>query len=304
MPNLRKVQLDGTPHGYIIERFGNALSAFKITPGVRVETPHAHTKFIQEILLQTPNLRVFGYQAVDLYYPDTANRERQTFETPLLPLITHSSLEKLYIEGNRKDTDVIICSLRLPRVRYLADRYGGELLLGLCCLQTIGLGPFPKLVSLHLGGSRHPYSTPQARDPLNSQNLAHLLDALKAVPELRALTFQHVDFEDGKYLLKCLGTAGCCPKLEWLTLLRCGGYTMRELREAVEARQQRNGAHPLARLAAHGWPIDDPSGREEHEGARDWLKRVVDLRVTPYSTDQERANYLRSVEGIGLDVFE
>ncbi|KAG9046063.1 hypothetical protein FS837_005139 [Tulasnella sp. UAMH 9824] len=304
MPNLRKLQLDGTPHGYITERFGETLSAFKITPGVRVETPHGHAKFIQEILLRAPNLRGLGYHAVGLYYPDTAHEERQTFHNPLLPPVTHSSLEALCIEGNRKDTDVIICSLRLPQARCLADGYGGELLLGLCCLQTIGLGSFPKLVSLHLGGSRRPYRRPQARDPLNSQNLTHLLHALQAVPELRALTFQHVDFEDGKYLLKCLGSAGCCPKLEWLTLLQCGGYTMRELREVVEARQQLNGVRPLTRLAAHGWPIDDYSSREEHEEARNWLRRMVDLRLKSHCTDEERANYLRSVEGLDLDVFE
>lgn len=303
MPSLTQVQLDGTPHDYIMERFGETLSAFKITAGVRVETPHARTKFIQEILLRAPNLRVLGYHSVGIFYPDHPNQERQTFEIPLLPPITHPSLEELYIEGNRKDTDALICSLRLPRARYLADRYGGELLLGLCCLQTIGLGPFPKLVSLNLGGSRNPYSRPQTRDPLNFQNLAHLLHALQAVPELQALTFQHVDFEDGRYLLKCLGTAGCCPKLEWLTLLQCGGYTMGELREVVEARQQRNGVHPLTRLAAHGWPVDDHSSREEHEAARDWLTQVVDARFKTYYTNEEGANYLRSVEGVGRDVF-
>ncbi|KIO17235.1 hypothetical protein M407DRAFT_33121 [Tulasnella calospora MUT 4182] len=272
------------------------------SPGTR-----DHTKFIQEILLRAPSLRVFGYRAVGYrhHYSDPAHQERQIFQDNLLPSVTHSSLEELYINGKGKDTNVIICSLRLPRVRYLANGDGEELLLGLCCLQTIGLGPFPNLVSLHLGGSRSPNSRPgNTRDPLNSPNFTHLRNALQGLPELRALTFQHVDFEDGKYLVKCLGTAGCCPRLEWLTLSQCAGYTMQELREVVEARQQLRSVHPLARITVYRWPTDDPSSREDHDEAREWLTRQVDLRVQVHCTGEERASYLRSVEGVGRDVFE
>ncbi|KIO23266.1 hypothetical protein M407DRAFT_111090 [Tulasnella calospora MUT 4182] len=79
---------------------------------------------------------------------------------------------------------------------------------------------------------------------------------------------------------------------------------MQELREVVEARQQLRSVHPLARITVYRWPTDDPSSREDHDEAREWLTRQVDLRVQVHCTGEERASYLRSVEGVGRDVFE
>ncbi|KAG8926621.1 hypothetical protein FRC01_008626 [Tulasnella sp. 417] len=303
VPNLQEIRLNRMDYGYSLDRFGETLSTFMILRRTRLVPSHDHIKFVQEALLQAPNLRVFGYSRTWSHRFHQSNQERQTFQKPLLPPITHSSLEELYIGGSREDTDVILCSLRLPRVRYLADRHGVEPILGLCCLQSISLGMFPMLISLHLGGSRDPHTTQSyTRDPLNSPNLAHLLHALRGLPELRALAFHQVDFEDKQYLSECLGKAGCCPKLEWLTLWQCIGYTMQELREVVEERQQRKGASPQVQITSFEWPIREDSSPGDVE-AREWLEQAGCLRVDRFD-DERWGNYLISVEGVSRDVFK
>ncbi|KAG8926565.1 hypothetical protein FRC01_008679 [Tulasnella sp. 417] len=302
VPNLQKIQLDTMHYGYSLDRFGETLSTFMITPRMTLVPSHEHIKFVQEVLLQAPNLRVFGYSPTWSRPFDLGFQEMQAFQNPLLLPITHSSLEELYISGKREDVDVILCSLRLPRVRYIADGSGVEPILGLCCLQAIALGTFPSLISLHLGGSIDPFTRrPYTRDPLNSPNLAHLLHALRRLPELRALTFHQVDFEDKQYLLECLGKAGCCPKLGWLNLRQSVGYTMQELREVVEARQQPKGAYPQVQIRTREWPIREDSSQGDVE-AREWLGQAGFLREARFE-DEQRGHYLRSVEGVSQDVF-
>ncbi|KAG8917623.1 hypothetical protein FRC01_002326 [Tulasnella sp. 417] len=302
VPNLQKIQLDTMHSGYSLDRFGETLSTFMITRRMPPVPSHEHIKIVREALLQAPKLRVFGYDAVGQGHYNPANQERQAFQKPLLPPITHSSLEEFYIQWKREDTDVILCSLRLPRVRYIADDRGVEPVLGLCCLQVIGLGTFPSLISLHLGGSRNPdRGPPYTRDPLNSPNLAHLRHALQGVPELRALTFHQVDFEDKQFLLECLGTAGCCPKLEWLTLWQSVGYTMQELREVVEARQQLKGVYPRVQITTGDGLIHTDSSQGDVE-ARGWLEQAGCLRIARL-VGEHHGNYLYFVEGVSDNVF-
>ncbi|KIO23265.1 glycoside hydrolase family 61 protein [Tulasnella calospora MUT 4182] len=81
VPNLRNVRLDAMPYGYIMDCFDDTLSDFIIVPGIRLGTHHDRVKFVQEILLRAPHLRVFGYIRVGNWEPDNHNQERKTFKT-------------------------------------------------------------------------------------------------------------------------------------------------------------------------------------------------------------------------------
>lgn len=306
VPNLRNVRLDAVPYGYILDRFGATLNTLVISPNIDLFIPLDYAKLAREILLRAPSLQGFGFLDDGVLWPNEADQGRQILQIPPLPSLRHSSLKEVYIGGRKSDTDFIVCSLALPQIRYFADPDGQEVVLGLCCLPTLGLSPFPNLVTLRLGGNIGPISSQgYNKDPLNSPNLAHLRGALQALSELRALMFERVDFEDDRYLTKCLGTAGCCPRLQRLALKHCIGYTIQELREVVETRQQLKSIHPLVRITVYNWPNRNHWSQGDAE-ARDWLKGVVDLRiwVTVTSRDEEGGNYLSSIVRADRDIFE
>lgn len=139
------------------------------------------------------------------------------------------------------------------------------------------------------------------RDPRNSRNLAHLLPALELLPQLRSLTLENVDFEHNLYLFKCLGTAKCCPTLQWLALLQCVGYKMQELRVIVETRRKLKNVDPLRQITVYEWPASDSIAPDD-QGSRDWLGEAVEFRVaTAIYDDRQGQNYLRVVEGISRE---
>ncbi|KIO23267.1 hypothetical protein M407DRAFT_27258 [Tulasnella calospora MUT 4182] len=110
-PNLEQVHLSGMSYGYIMDRFGASLNTFIISPITNLVTPHNYAKIAQDILSRAPNLRVFGF-LIHPFYRDTADQWIQTFQSPPLPSVTHSSLEELYIGGYRRDWDVIVVEQR------------------------------------------------------------------------------------------------------------------------------------------------------------------------------------------------
>ncbi|KAG8940114.1 hypothetical protein FRC04_005641 [Tulasnella sp. 424] len=291
VPSLKEIELDGLPHDYVTTHFGETLSTFKISPRTEFATPQDNAGLIQRVLLQAPGLRAFGF-----FPPTRELQHAQAVPNPPLPTVHHASLQEIFITGSQPTRNMIICSLALPRIRYFLDKEKLELSLGLPCLRHLGLGPFPSLISLRLRESR--ISWLRAKDPLNSRYLMHLSSALEALPELRALTFQNVDFEHDRYLIKCLGSARCCPRLQWLTLLRCLGYTLQELRSVVEARRRLENVDALVRVTVYGWAPGTSKIHGDDE-ARDWLGQAVDFREIDDSGIQEtRQNYLSVVEGV------
>ncbi|KAG8940116.1 hypothetical protein FRC04_005643 [Tulasnella sp. 424] len=294
VPSLKEVELDGLPHDYVTTHFGETLSTFKISPRTEFATPQDDARLAQRILSQSPGLRAFGFFGVTRALGDA-----QAVPNPPLPPVHHAGLQEMYIRANQPTRNMIMCSLTLPRIRYFLNDFKDELPLGLSCLQHIGLGPFPSLISLRLRGNRRSWgATNDTRDPLNSRNLMQLSSALEALPELRALTFQNVDFENAGCLIKCLGGAKCCPRLQWLTLLQCLGYTVHELRSVVETRRSLKNVDPLVRVTVYEWPPSTSSIHGDDE-ARDWLGQAVDFRASvTYTLEDPEQNYLRVVEGV------
>ncbi|KIO26676.1 hypothetical protein M407DRAFT_199696 [Tulasnella calospora MUT 4182] len=148
-------------------------------------------------------------------------------------------------------------SLVLPEVRYFVDRTRWEpneweIGLGICCLPVLEtIRPFPNLISLRLGGgsTRFAFMAGNPSDPQNLNNLHRLQGALEGLPMLRSLTLDCVDLENGGQL-NCLSKT--CPELECLSLVRCTGYTLVELRLIVERRKALRETDSLRRLAVHG----------------------------------------------------
>ncbi|KAG8917624.1 hypothetical protein FRC01_002327 [Tulasnella sp. 417] len=302
VPALKELHLDGLPHDYLAARIRETLQVFTTSPRINFIGAQECAKLVQEVLSRFPGLRVFGF-----FHPTSrpfGYRElehTQLFQTPPLPPVRHSSLQKFVIQAGGAIIDIIICSLVLTHVRYFLDEFQQELALGIGCLQYLELGPFPSLICLRLRGSWNMSGEQlnRNRDPRNSRNLAHLMSTLQLLPQLQSLTFESVDFEHNLYLSKCLGAAKCCPVLQWLSLLQCVGYKLQELRVIVEARRGLKNVEPLGQITVYEWPARSSITPEEQE-IRDWLGEAVEFRAATTIYDgREGQNYLRIVEGIG-----
>ncbi|KAG8941009.1 hypothetical protein FRC04_004827 [Tulasnella sp. 424] len=123
--------------------------------------------------------------------------------------------------------------------------------------------PFPRLVSLRLGGIELAFR----EDPqVNGANLDHLEGALAGLPELKTLTFEEVDFEDGDG--------------------RCKGWTLRGLVRIAEQRREAEALDPLARIIVQFGSSSLPG-------------RVVDLARLKHLVDFEVID--RHAKGIYAD---
>ncbi|KAG9046062.1 hypothetical protein FS837_005138 [Tulasnella sp. UAMH 9824] len=298
-PNMRELTVVGFPYDYFVTRFTSLqvlrLTHFDFGRGDTLE----NVKSIQRILVSLPNLHVFQI--------DSNNSRSGAYSVfpeldRSLPRISHHSLTELCIYLGFADRDAILASLHLPRVRYFLSHLQSETTFGLHLLPYLSqFHPFSNLVSLRLVGRSSGRATSNdidnhrndARNRWNEVNMAHLEGALSGLPLLKALTFERVGFEGGKWL-NCLGTT--CPCLQWLTFSQCDGCTLEQIRAIVETRQETHGFDPLVRLVIEQWSSDNFIKIDE--GSDEWLKRSLRFDVTSSVDDLRRDTYLSAVEGI------
>ncbi|KIO20835.1 hypothetical protein M407DRAFT_29548 [Tulasnella calospora MUT 4182] len=293
--NLTELTVVGFPHDYFLNRF-TSLQALQLTQfyffgAGTIE----NVKSLQHILVSLPNLHTLH---IDCDRPIMQNPRPSIPLVTLPPRICHPSLTELWIYLPKADHDAILSSLDLPRVRYFLTRMQVELALGLHLLPPLSqYHPFSSLVSLRLAGSHFGYALGGLTmgfgsvDRSSQMNLIHLEGALAGLPLLKALTFDQVHFEDGKWL-RCLGMT--CPRLHWLTFNQCGGCTLEQIRAIVEARRKRQGFDALVRLIIEQWPAGGFITIDQ--GADEWLKRSLIYEFAHTADGLTRESYLSAVE--------
>ncbi|KIO23275.1 hypothetical protein M407DRAFT_27265 [Tulasnella calospora MUT 4182] len=291
--NLTELTVVGFPHDYFLNRFTSLqvlqLTQFYFFGAGTIE----NVKSIQHILESLPNLHTLH---IDCDRPVPENPPPSIPLVTLPPRISHPSLTELWIYLLKADHDAILSSLDLPRVRYFLTRMQVETPVGLALLPALSqYHPFLNLISLRLAGRYSDFPSRSLNigisDHASQKNLIHLEGALAGLPLLKALTFDQMDFEDGKWLL-CLGTT--CPRLHWLTFIQCGGCTLEQIRAIVEARRKRHGFGALVRLIIEQWPAG--SFITIDQGADEWLKRSLIYDFTHTTDVLNRDSYLSEVE--------
>ncbi|KIO23274.1 hypothetical protein M407DRAFT_27264 [Tulasnella calospora MUT 4182] len=199
--NLKELTVVGFPHNYFVTRF-TGLQVLQLTQFDFYEAgPMKNVKSIQHILLSLPNLHTLH---IDCYRPLTENI-RSSSSLPTVPTrISHPSLTELWIHLPKADHDAILSSLDLPRVRYFLTRMQVEAPVGLALLPALSqYHPFSNLISLRLAGRYSDFPSRSLNigisDHASQMNLTYLEGALAGLPLLKALTFDRVGFEGGKY---------------------------------------------------------------------------------------------------------
>ncbi|KAG9043759.1 hypothetical protein FS837_009149 [Tulasnella sp. UAMH 9824] len=290
-PNLTALTVVNFPHDYFVTRFTGLqvlqLTQFDFYGAGATE----NAKSVQHILASLPNLHTLH---IDCQIP-IPDLHRASSLVTLPPRVSHPSLTELWIHLQKGDRDAILSSLDLPRVRYFLGRKQVELEVGLHLLPTLSQHhPFSSLISLRLAGRCARFPAMNLNIGIGGHsNLAHLEGALAGLPLLKALTFDQVDFEGGKWLA-CLGTT--CPRLHWLTFLQCGECTLEQIRDVVEKRRERHGFDTLVRLAIEQWPFSNCITIDKD--VDEWLKRSLIYEVKPPVDNLDRDNYLSVVEGL------
>ncbi|KAG8962183.1 hypothetical protein FRC05_005483 [Tulasnella sp. 425] len=292
-PSLKELVIEGVPYDYFVNRF-RTLQVLRLAhPDFITAGAVENVKSIHHILVSLLSLRTLQIDSARRIYSsqgplDLPNASRQ---------ISHPSLTELSIYLPQNNEDMVLGSLTLPKLRYfLTTPVQAEATLSLGLLATLSeYRPFPNLISLCIG-TRFP-GRGLARPPSDPVKLVHLEGALAGLPQLKALTFDHVEFGGNKWLA-CLATT--CPRLHWLSFNECGGCTLEPLRAVVERRRTRLGFDPLVKLVIQQRPGGE--GMAIDEGTDRWLKQSLIYEVTNPAHPYERDDYLRVVEGVGLSV--
>ncbi|KAG8940369.1 hypothetical protein FRC04_005388 [Tulasnella sp. 424] len=279
-PSLRELNLYGIDPSHVIGRFKD-LRYVRIKWSGIFGTPNPmaydHAKSVQVLLNALPDLQYLlvddgGYKK---YYTDTNDFHQVPAQLP--PPTTHDALKHISIASSPANINAIITSLILPKLRYAIDRQQTELVIGVGCLGAMAQSdpsPYSGLLSLRLGGGCS--VSDKITHPQNSINMGYLEPALARLKHLRSLTFERVDFEDDQYL-PCLGWTS--HKLEWLRLVNCRGFTLKQVRSTVEARlQAKKKIQPLVRLIIIHERLEECSLPCE-EADKEWLESAVQLVI-------------------------
>ncbi|KAG8941010.1 hypothetical protein FRC04_004828 [Tulasnella sp. 424] len=278
-PKLRHVILESESFEY----FGGEFKIFQAWQILHLSMRFqgSPSALFHQFLSSFPNLnvlRIAHYSYVRWPCDDSYIRD---IETSPVPPLTHHSLTELSLYVFHSQRDKTVSSLILPNLRYLLDQTRMEPGLAIFCLPHLSQNhPFPRLVSLRLGGMR---SVSEEDSHANAAHLAHLEGALAGLPGLKTLTFDNVDFGggDGQYL-DCIGRV--CPRLRCLILVMCRGYTLSGLVRIAEQRRGAEELDSLVRIVVQLWRLQ--GGGDEL--AR--LKRLVDFEVIDSKTGGTYAN--------------
>ncbi|KIO17234.1 hypothetical protein M407DRAFT_33120 [Tulasnella calospora MUT 4182] len=297
-PSLQELNLSGINPTHTISRFKNLKFVRLKWSGVfggPNSTSYDHAKSVQDLLTTLPNLEYLLVN--DGRYHDIWPHVHESQQLPAHPPpITHKNLIHASIGASPSNVSAIVASLVVPKLRYAIDRQQNELAVGVSCLGAIARSnpcPFSSLVSLRLAGG---YGTASMIvHPENSTNMGCLEGALARLKRLKSLTLDQVNFEDDQYL-PCLERT--CPKLQWLRLVLCQRYTMKQVRSIVEARLAANKKlRPLVRLIVHQWAYEAPIPFEHSD--REWLEGAVQFDVKKYPLESTSGqDYLSVVKGI------
>lgn len=295
-PNLREIIVKRLSYNYIDNRFRSLAVLDIFDRDMTFERPPAIALKIHHLLSRLPHLQALRLRTArssPRYEDHNGVHSVHSIAQPL----THPSLVELSIEALPSTRNTIISSLILTEVRYFVDRSRAnpkewEITLDLSCLRHLDQSrPFPKLVSLRLGGNRSMFSG-ASRRPGNGGHLEYLAGALEGLPGLKALTFVQIDWLNG-YYLHCL--ARVCPELQWMTLVSCSGYTLMDLRSMIEERQKLGPVDSIKRIAVCGLPAWTETSPELE--AREWLEGALEFSYKPETGIEEPGwDYLSNVE--------
>ncbi|KAG8988041.1 hypothetical protein FRB90_002999, partial [Tulasnella sp. 427] len=283
-PNLHQVTIERLPYNHIDSRF-NSLRVLEIQHAeFGNEAVSVIVRNVQGILSRLPNIQILRI-ASNRYSPrnmDTVYVHPLGLDKPFT--LIHHHLQELSLQAPSGIKNAIITAFCLPKVLCFLDRTRGrpqqwEITIGIGCLSALGSNkPFQSLLSLRLGGGAggRVHYRPRPPTDRSSTHLKHLPKALEGLPMLESLTLDGVDLENERYLGSL---SGVCPRLRWLTLLFCPGYTVVGLRSVVEQRSKVLGCDILERLVIYGMPR---SWRERPEmEAMIWLRDKLDLLFNP-----------------------
>lgn len=287
---------------YIDGRFPSLTVLDVVDAKLATERPSVMAVKVQQILSRLPNLQVLRLSSV-LQGLGGRGGERNGMQSihHVPQPITHASLAELSIQAPPPTRNTIISSLVLPEVRYFLDRSRDrpeewEVALDVSCLRILGNSrPFPNLISLRLGGNTSLWQPLAALSsgPPNGGPLASLAGALEGLPMLKALTFDQIHLVDGHHL-HCL--ARVCPLLEWLTLVRCVGYTLKDLQSMAVKRRQLESMGTIKRIVSCGLYVRKENITEWE--AKEWLDEALEFLYEPHGSEEPGWDYLTRVENL------
>ncbi|KAG8975764.1 hypothetical protein FRB90_009416, partial [Tulasnella sp. 427] len=200
-PSLKELVTRALPLAHLAEAVNTHLQVLRLThPDFKLAEVDANVNLVHLILKHFPKLRALTFSSdVHLYKPSAfRTRFPVTNEKPLSRLY-HSALTEIMISPPNNYQARIIESLALPSLRYILTPERLDESIPLALLPVISRHhSFPNLVCLRLRPNYvHNGGGGYVIDPLNNTYLDHLEGALQESPDLRALTFTHVDLDGG-----------------------------------------------------------------------------------------------------------
>ncbi|KAG8941011.1 hypothetical protein FRC04_004829 [Tulasnella sp. 424] len=290
-PKLRHIILEGDSFQY----FGRQFKIFQAWQILHLSIPDPGATIAQfhHFLSSFPNLNVLRIVHHSYVGRPCEGSYIQDIEPSPVPPLTHHSLTEVSLYVHQSERNKIASSLILPNLRYLLDQSRMEPGLAIFCLPHMSQNhPFPRLVTLRLGGIR---SLSEEDSHANAAHLAHLEGVLAGLPELKTLTLDNVDFGggDGQFL-DCLGRV--CPRLRSLMLIMCEGYTLRSLVWIAEQRREAEELDPLVRIVVQFWRLRVRAVELAQ------LTRLVDFEVIDpeasgiYANEAIQREWIKSIE--------
>ncbi|KAG8971575.1 hypothetical protein FRC05_010985, partial [Tulasnella sp. 425] len=279
-PPLLDLSIEARFRKYFLERFTN-LRRLQLIATAFSGTDYSGTvAYVHRILSMLPRLEILLIDN-DKWHVDGGPDESQFLRTGSTSPLMHESLTYLSLWDSRANRNTIVTSLNLPHVRYFPRTHKAplhETTFGICILEYMQrTHPFPRLVSLCLGGSHRDSHRDPDINQRNAENLAHLEGALDGVPLLESLSFEDVDFGGGE-TISCLSRV--CPRLEWLTLHMCTGCTLKGIMSIMERRSTRTGFQPLRHLTIREYPWD--TGLVDDKETWELLGKMLEAKyITP-----------------------
>ncbi|KAG8923393.1 hypothetical protein FRC01_012809 [Tulasnella sp. 417] len=230
--------------------------------------PRPFIQLIHHVLLDSPSLetlKVYNYPT----YTWQENFETEAMNLQL-PVLTHHSLQTLFIETTDRVRSAAIRSLILPKLRTFSTAYDVDSIDLSCCDIIAQENSLPDLRVVSISGD---VDDDAATSPFHA-HLPFLRPAIQNLANLRVLTFRAINFDHGRWLPD-LGN--CCPNLRWLLFLFCTGYTIPSIRLLVETRVHTDGVNPLEILCIQPWSDAPPECWVDEEDAV-WFSKLLKFK--------------------------
>lgn len=194
--------------------------------------------------------------------------------------MTHRFVRTLFIEASDSIRSTAIRSLILPKLRTFSTNYDVNRINPSCCDIVAQENSLPELRVVSISGVHdHDFKISEAFRP----HMPFLRSAIQNLANLRVLTLQGIDFDDGRWFPD-LGN--CCPHLRWLLFVDCIGFTIPSIRLMVETRIQRDGIHPLELLCIRPH-YSAPPECTVNEADAAWFSKYLIFKHEYYGLDNE-----------------